>query len=564
VQTLPALCSGSNGSANTTFSGGTGPYSADWFSGATNIQSQSNLNSADTLFNLAAGAYSVVVTDANGCSSQLSFSVSNTGGPAFSALNVSPVLCFGDSTGTGFSSVSGGTAPFTFLWTDASNNTILNQPGSTGSSSVIGLAAGNYQISVTDASGCVSFQSFTVVQPSAPLGLSQVTINPATCGNANGSIVVTPTGGTPSYNFVWTPTGGTDSLVQNILAGIYVLALSDSNACAFDTTITLSNSDGPQVQPGLLVNPTCFGGNNGSASVQVSGGTPPYSYAWSGSAAGNTPSANNLSAGNYVVTVTDASGCTQNLPLSLSQPPSISYTSSSVGASCGNANGVATIIANGGIAPYTYVWSTGATGTTTISQIPTGLYSALITDSAGCTVLATVNVGGSAGPVIDAGEDVVIQAGQSVNLDASSSGVLNYLWSPSEGLSCTACPDPVASPDTTTLYIVSVNYNGCIGSDTVLISVEKNCGDIFIPSAFSPNSDGNNDKLYLRGICIQSMLFKVYDRWGKLLFETKDPALGWDGTFEGEPCLAGVYTYTAEVTVKGAVLSSKGNVTLHR
>jgi len=563
VQTIPTACSGSSGSASLQFGGGTAPYSTNWLSGSNVIQNQTNLSTADTLNNLSAGSYSVVLTDANGCSSQQNFSISNTGGPSFSAFNINPVLCYGDSTGTGFSAVSGGTAPFSFVWTDAANNTILNQPGSSGSSSVNGLPAGNYQISVTDALGCISIQSFTVTQPASALGLSQVTVNPATCGNANGSIVVTPSGGTPSYNFVWTPTGGTDSLVQNIQAGIYLLSLTDSNACAFDTTITISNSDGPQVQAGTITEPTCFGGNNGSASVQVSGGTPPYNYTWTGTSAGNSPSANNLPAGNYVVTVTDASGCTQSFPLSLAQPPSIAFTSTSVGASCGNSNGIASIIASGGTAPYSYVWSNGATGTT-ISQIPAGLYAATITDSSGCVVLATVNVGGSAGPVVNAGEDVSIQAGQTVTLDATISGVLNYLWTPPDGLSCIACPSPLASPDTTTLYIVSVNFNGCIGTDSVIVFVEKDCGDIFVPSAFSPNADGNNDELYLRGYCIQNMTFKVYDRWGRLMFETNDPSLGWDGTFEGKPCMPGVYTYTAEATVKGAILSKKGNVSLMR
>jgi gliding motility-associated-like protein len=297
--------------------------------------------------------------------------------------------------------------------------------------------------------------------------------------------------------------------------------------------------------------------------VQVTGGTPPYTYNWAGTVQGNTATATNLSSGNYSVTVSDANGCTQILPLSVNDVPGINFTTNAQGASCGNANGAASVTASGGTPPYSYAWSNGSSGSL-ITQIPAGNYSVIISDSLGCEMMAVITVGGSAGPLVNAGEDITIEAGQSVNLDAEIAGVINYSWAPPEGLSCIACPDPVATPDTTTLYIVTVTYNGCIGSDSVLITVDKKCGDIFVPSAFSPNNDGHNDLLYLRGTCIQNMYFKVYDRWGRLMFESTDPSKGWDGNFEGKPCIAGVYHYTAEVTVKGAILVEQGNVTLAR
>jgi gliding motility-associated-like protein len=112
--------------------------------------------------------------------------------------------------------------------------------------------------------------------------------------------------------------------------------------------------------------------------------------------------------------------------------------------------------------------------------------------------------------------------------------------------------------------VLTVNQRGCIATDTVLVEVNEKCGDIFVPSGFTPNNDGTNDILRVRGNCIKELDFKVFDRWGELVFQTSDQTIGWDGTFKGKPALAGVYVYYINAVVKGANINSQGNTTLIR
>jgi gliding motility-associated-like protein len=112
--------------------------------------------------------------------------------------------------------------------------------------------------------------------------------------------------------------------------------------------------------------------------------------------------------------------------------------------------------------------------------------------------------------------------------------------------------------------VLTVNQNGCVATDTVLIEVEEICGDIFVPSGFSPNNDAVNDILYARGNCVVELNFEIYDRWGELIFKTADKNIGWDGTFKGKPALSGVYVYYINAIVKGSTINTQGNVTLIR
>ena len=165
-------------------------------------------------------------------------------------------------------------------------------------------------------------------------------------------------------------------------------------------------------------------------------------------------------------------------------------------------------------------------------------------------------------PIISLPAGVTVFIGTSATLTAS--GGAAYSWYPSNGLSCTNCANPVATPTTTTTYFVKVtDDNGCEGIDSVIVTVELTCGDIFVPNAFSPNNDGENDVLYVRSKCIKSMTFSVFDRWGEKVFETNDLSSGWDGKYKKELLSAGIFVYTLTVVLtNGSETRQKGNINL--
>jgi gliding motility-associated-like protein len=162
---------------------------------------------------------------------------------------------------------------------------------------------------------------------------------------------------------------------------------------------------------------------------------------------------------------------------------------------------------------------------------------------------------------------VTITAGQSVVLTAS--GGNTFTWSPTNGLSCTTCPNPTATPAETTTYTVSVSDDqGCTGEASAIVSVESSCDGLFVPTIFSPNNSGPdaNNTLCVLGdaLCVSNLVFQVYDRWGELMFETTTLEKCWDGTFKDKPVQSGVYVYRLYAVVNGEVVEESGNTTVVR
>lgn len=167
-------------------------------------------------------------------------------------------------------------------------------------------------------------------------------------------------------------------------------------------------------------------------------------------------------------------------------------------------------------------------------------------------------------PNTDALRDTCIRYGQKVQLFGVQASY--FTWSPNTALSCTNCPDPIANPTVTTNYILTgYNSKNCKYNDTVQVCVVQDCGEMFVPNAFSPNLDGVNDVLYVKGKCLKNLTFMIFNRWGEKVFETSDQKLGWDGTFNGELMNTAVFVYRLEgTTFDGNPYSQKGNITLIR
>lgn len=537
-----AQCGSNNGAAQVLVSGGSPVYTYSWNTGAT----------ANSISNLSQGSYTVTITDSKGCTQDTTIFIN---GILNSAVTITPTStnCKDDSTGTAHATLNpGGT--FNYTWSTSPPQT---------DSIATGLSAGTYSVIISDANNCSTLQTVTISEPSALTTTTSST--PAACIGSNGSATVVPAGSNGNFTFSWniTPTQ-TTATASGLPIGNYSVTITDSKGCTIDTTVTVSASNNNLTFTSTLTHVYCPTDTNGTANVTISQGQQPITYNWSN---GDTTKAiGGLTQGTYSLTVTDANGCTidTNITINIIGTP-ISITAIYDSLSCPNdSDAIATVSISNAQGATTYLWSTGAV-IGSISGLSAGSYSVVVTDSKGCSDSDIFTIDAPSASYIDAGIDQVIESGNSVTLDPA--GGNTYTWSPTENLSCSICENPVASPTVTTMYILNgTSMNGCIVSDSVLITVEPKCnGDVFIPSAFSPNNDLNNDVLYLRANCITTLDFRLYNRWGEKVFETNDFTQGWDGKFRGKMCDSGVFVYYINATTeKGETINKKGNVTLVR
>ncbi|MEZ0542235.1 hypothetical protein [Fibrella arboris] len=363
----PVACFGkATGTISLTVSGGTGQPAFAWNDGGTTKDRTG----------LVAGLYSVTITDANQCVLVQSFTITQP--PALtSAVTSQSIACFAGTTGSLSVTVTGGTAPYSYSWTD----------GPTAISNRTGLSAGQYLVVVTDANGCQTGNGATLDQP-APLVVA-LTPTPARCfGAADGTVLASVQGGTPSYSYTW-GTGASTSAVSALPAGAYALTVTDANSC-------MAQAQAAVTQPTALtvtstkINVRCYGGTNGQINLAVSGGTLPYSYAWNTGAA--TASLDNVPAGIYTVTVSDANGCNQLVSFTLTQPSAISVAVSATNVNCfGGTNGTASLTATGGVGSYTYLWNTGAI-VPSVGRLRAGVYALTVTDANQCSAQQSLTI----------------------------------------------------------------------------------------------------------------------------------------------------------------------------
>ncbi len=416
------LCNGSaTGSASVIVSGGTGAYTYLWSpSGGTTANATG----------LAVGNYSVLITDANGCSITKNFTITQPPVLATAAGTVNNVSCNGGGNGSAQVIASGGTPGYTYSWAPS---------GGTGATAT-GLAAGTYTVTVTDANLCSTTRSFTITQPSALVASAGGQTNVSCNGGANGTATVSVTGGTGAYTYSWAPSGGTAATASGLFAGTYTVTVTDANNCQTTQSFTITQPTAitaTQSQTNVL----CNGSATGSASVTVSGGTGTYTYLWSPSG-GTAATASGLAVGNYSVLITDANGCTITKNFTITQPPLLAAAYSQTNIACnGSSTGSASIIPSGGTTPYTYLWSTGATSSS-ISGLAAGAYSVTVTDAKGCTITRNLTLT----------QPTAITATQS-QTNATAFGAANgsasvvatggtpaytYSWAPSGGTAATA------------------------------------------------------------------------------------------------------------------------------
>ncbi|MEP7264282.1 MAG: gliding motility-associated C-terminal domain-containing protein, partial [Bacteroidota bacterium] len=369
-----AACILSNGSATANPVGGTGNYSYQW----------SNGQSTKTIILLAAGTYTVTVTDINNCTSTQTTNIGNILGPSITASSVDSINCFNGSDGAINITVIGGSLINSFLWNDGN-----------GSEDRTGLINGNYTVTVTDILGCSVSQSFAVRQPLQLL--ADATGAPSTCGNNNGTVSSSATGGTGAYTYLWSTGSSLQNLINVAGNSTYTVTVTDANNCTAADAVSIAGATNPNIAASNVDSVNCFGGSDGSIAITIGGGTPGFTYLWND---GNTSEDRlNLVEGNYSVTVTDLASCTVNQSFIVGAPPVIDVTTSSAPAGCGNANGSAVVNASGGTGALHYVWNNGVVANTN-DNIVAGLYTVTISDVNNCQQVRIVGVANAGAPAI--------------------------------------------------------------------------------------------------------------------------------------------------------------------
>ncbi|WPO78346.1 MBG domain-containing protein [Flavobacterium sp. KACC 22761] len=444
-------CNGANnGTASVSVTGGTGTYTYLWSSGA----------SAATATGLSPGNYSVVITDANGCTLTQNFTI-NQPSALSATVSQSNASCNGGTNGVASVNVTGGTGTYSYTWSPSGGN----------SNTATGLSAGNYSVLITDANGCALTQNFTISEPDA-LVLAPSKTDVSCNGANNGTASVSVSGGTGAYTYSWAPSGGTSNTATGLSPNNYTVTVTDANGCTATKTITIEQPEVLAATPSQS-NITCNGANNGTASVSVSGGTGAYIYSWSPSG-GTSNTATGLSPGNYSVLVTDANGCTLTQNFTISQPSALLATTAQTNVSCnGLNNGTASIIVTGGTGSYTYLWSPAGGILNTASGLSPGNYTVTATDENSCSITKSFTITEPTLLVATPSQTNVscyngANGSASVNV-AGGTGSYTYLWSPSGGTANTANG---LSPGTYNVTITDAN--SCSITQTFVITAPAN------------------------------------------------------------------------------------------
>ncbi len=549
---------GSDGTATATVNGGTLPYTYTW----SVIGVGANPGTG-----FPAGTDTLLVTDAGNCTASATFTINEPTAVTVSVTSVTNATCNGGTDGAVDITAGGGNpGGYTYNWGSAGTAEDLTAVG-----------ANTYTVTVYDSKNCNATATATVTEPTAVTVAFQFT-NPLCSGDNSGSVTATAGGGTGPYIYDWAYVPGTNDgqTINSIPSGQYDVTATDSKGCS--TTDNQILIDPVTLNAGFINKNeiSCANDADGSIEVSVTGGTSPYVYNWTFGP--STAAISNLAPGTYTVNVADVNGCDTTLTVVFAAPPTIEIQQLDIDSvSCPQYTDGAIQIAGiggtpGAVTAYEYsIDGSNFQSSQFFQDLAAGTYQLIIRDSEGCTKDTTVTIFEPAelalailpgDTMIDLGSSVVLTASVA---NYSGSDINFYSWTPLSGLGCGDCPSVQATPYVHTDYTVTVNYlNNCTVSETVKVLVGDG-QDIFVPNAFSPNGDGNNDVLVVYGTGLATANLTIFNRWGEKVFDSQNQWLGWDGTYKGVLQTPGVYTYYLRaVYLNGKAREKKGTITILR
>ncbi len=364
---------GNNGVATTSITGGVPPYTYMW----------SNGQNLATAINLSAGIYTVSVSDAVGCVASASVQITQPPALSLNIIHQNP-LCYNANNGTANAIVNGGTPPYSYTWSPIGGN----------GSQANNLTAGTYIVNVKDNMGCAISGTTQLTNPpqmQANVNYTNVTCNGACNGIATANAI--NANGTITYYWIGGVSPQTTPIFNNLCPGNYTVILTDQNNCIASAVFNITEPPALNIAITNSANVTCFGANNGFASVLANGGTPSYSYQWLPSG-GNAPTATNLAPGTYTIKVTDSKNCQDQQIVNITQPTPLQVSVSISNVSCYGLNdgsGIAAV--NGGTGPYSILWYPTLHNTFNATNLPAGTHTIQVTDANNCisTITTVVN-----------------------------------------------------------------------------------------------------------------------------------------------------------------------------
>ena len=522
------------------------------------LQTSPPTNGPYTFMGLIEGQYTIHATDASGCTAVADAELE----PA-SPMTIDPVitdnLCYGGTLGEVEVTVNGGTAPFDIGWTDSFGNVLQVDPQTNGTATLTGLAAGTYLVGAQDQAGCAVTTSVTVTEPATALNL---TLNPENlnCFESSDGEVGASYDGVSPYTFeifdvlgnpISSVSNPNDYVFQGLDAGIYFVTATDAEGCETTEDVELFEPAELEVQTNL--SPVlCFNGDEGIASItSVIGGTTPYGQTtWDDPASQTGNTATDLSPGTYIATVADANGCSLDVEFEFDNPPPLTLNPRYLTDTCGQGKGAAIIDVELGTPPYQYLWKPDSVDTGIHYGLSAGSYEVVVTDANGCTDSTFVQVSDDL-PYPTAAFDYRIEGetliDQEVQFLNNSNGTSQWTWFFGNGESSNE-RDPRFHYDRAGDYLVQLlASNGyCVDTTYRYVNIDPMLL-VYIPNAFTPGINGRNDYFYPQGegIEMESYDMFIYDRWGKLIWQTGNFSKKWDGTnmFSGKEVPVGTYVY---------------------
>ncbi len=517
------------GSCDLTAGGGTPPYTYQWNNGSV----------TQDISGLTAGNYSVTVTDARGCDAV--FSTVVTQPPAalsLSVVSVTDVTEYGGTDGRVTVAGAGGTLPYQYA---------LNSGSYQASGTFASLEAGTYLVKVRDANMCTSELTVEITQPDLELSGRLVEKNDVSCnGLTDGSVTAEGVGGASPYMYSLDGSAFQASgTFGSLSVGSHTVTVRDTENDTYNVLFVITEPDA-MVLTAEAEDATCYESSTGSMTVSVAGGTGPYTYYWNTTPAVMTATATQIPAGTYLVTVTDANGCSSDKSVTVGQPATdLVITLSKQDILCGGgATGTASVAVTGGLAPYSYEWDTSPVqGTASADGLTAGSYAVTVTDSYGCIREGSVTIGENQALVIEA--EVVAAScpdedDGSITL-AVSGGEAPYsiLWS--DGTTLASRTNLLPG----NYVVVVTDGNLCTEQLTVEVGSSYSYNCLIIPQVITPNNDGYNDEWRIRNIeMYPNAEVRIYNRWGKLVFSTRNLSDNpWDGRSDGKLVPTDSYHY---------------------
>ena len=520
-------------------SGGNGGLTYSW-------DATAGSQTTDTATNLAAGTYTVTVTDAKGCSKDTTVSVLQPDSLLIIVTSQDSVSCSGLADGSAsVDSISGGNGNYSYLWDATANNQTTTLASN--------LAIGTYRVLVSDMNNCIDSADVTVFEPSA---LTIYTSNDSVSCNglSDGSAIVDSViGGNGVYFYLWDAAANnqiTDT-ASSLIAGTYLVTVTDQNGCSLDSSVTVSQPDSLMVDTLSVVNPYCSSSNDGSITLNINGGTQPISSNWTnilGTYSSTDQDIDSLFVGSYIINVSDYNGCNSTDTITLTPNVEIIVNAGNdtlvcfgdsltlFGASTGTTNPTLSWDLFNPITSTDSIISTGSSqvNISSFTQDSAQIYSFIYTvEEQSCTVKDSVLVTVVSLPIVDAGLDVTLGYNDPHILGGTPTGPsgASYSWTPVTNFtfeSDSILENPgidVLSSVTYTVFVTDTN--GCISSDQVVVSLIPN---IIVPSGFSPNGDGINDTWEIQNLeAFENTTVRVYNRWGTLIYDYDVENENWDG-----------------------------------